>query len=265
MRSCFSTLGCSERSLDEILATAQAFCVRDLEIRGIGGVMDNREIADFSAANIERTKERLAKAGIGVRVIGASASFHDPNEREASLAEATAAVRVASALGAPYIRVFGNLLGSDPQRATASAIEGLRRLSEIAAEAGVTALLETHGDFRDAPSLCPILEALGDCAGFGLIWDVMHTYFATGRDFLPLYRLLRPYIKHVHFKDCTAERRQVIPGEGDIPLEEILAQLHTDGFNGCVSLEWERKWHPELPPIEDALRATAVFLQPYLG
>jgi hypothetical protein len=26
-------------------------------------------------------------------------------------------------------------------------------------------------------------------------------------------------------------------------------------FSGAVSLEWERQWHPELPPLEDALRS----------
>ena len=26
-----------------------------------------------------------------------------------------------------------------------------------------------------------------------------------------------------------------------------------DGYDGFFSLEWEKKWHPELPPVEDAL------------
>jgi beta-glucosidase len=31
--------------------------------------------------------------------------------------------------------------------------------------------------------------------------------------------------------------------------------LTRDGYTGCVSLEWERKWHPYLPPLRDALSA----------
>ena len=90
----------------------------------------------------------------------------------------------------------------------------------------------------------------------------MHTYFTTGRDFLPLYRELYPHIRHIHFKDCTKDRRLVLPGEGDIPLSDILKQLQRDRFDGCISLEWERKWNPDLPPIKQALIAMNKFLQP---
>ena len=257
MKLCFSTLGCAERSLTDIFALARAYRIPCLEFRGIGGIIDNREIPDFAPDRLAQTRAALDRAGLTARVIGASASFHDPREREASLAEAHTAVQIASALGAPYLRVFGNNTGDDPAAATQSVIEGLSLLAEDAAAHGVTALLETHGDFNCAETLAPILEALDGRAGFGLIWDVMHTYFATGRDFQPLYRLLRPYIRHVHVKDCLPDRTQVLPGKGDIPLRAILDQLSADSFDGCVSLEWERKWHPELPPIEEALTAIA--------
>lgn len=255
MKQCFSTLGCVERPLSDILSLAQTYQIPYLELRGIGGVIDNREIAAFAPERIAATRTCLENAGLRVRVIGASASFHDPRERASSLAEAHTAVRIAAALGAPYIRVFGNNTGEDPAAATRSVIEGLSLLAEDAAANGVTALLETHGDFNRAETLVPVLDALGDRAGFGLIWDVMHTYFATGRAYQPLYRLLRPCIRHVHFKDCLPDRTQVLPGKGDIPLRDIAARLRADAFDGCISLEWERKWHPELPPIEAALAA----------
>ena len=260
MKLCFSTLGCAERSLTDILALARAYRIPCLEFRGIGGVIDNREIPDFAPDRLAETRAALDRAGLTARVIGASASFHNPHERAESLAEAHTAVMIASALGAPYIRVFGNNTGEDPAAATQSVIEGLSLLAEDAAAHGVTALLETHGDFNRAETLSPILDALGDRAGFGLIWDVMHTYFATGRDFRPLYRLLRPCIRHVHFKDCFPDRTQVLPGKGDIPLCDIADRLRADAFEGCISLEWERKWHPELPPIEEALSAMAEVL-----
>lgn len=260
MKQCFSTLGCVERPLADILTLAQTYQIPYLELRGIGGVIDNREIAVFAPDRIGATRTNLENAGLRVRVIGASASFHDPRERAASLAEAHEAVRIAAALGAPYIRVFGNNTGDDPAAAIRSVTEGLTLLADDAAAHGVTALLETHGDFNCAETLVPVLDALGDRAGFDLIWDVMHTYFATGREFQPLYRLLRPCIRHIHFKDCLPDRTQVLPGKGDIPLRAIVEQLRADGFDGCLSLEWERKWHPELPPIEEALAAMGEIL-----
>jgi hypothetical protein len=35
-----------------------------------------------------------------------------------------------------------------------------------------------------------------------------------------------------------------------------MAELRTvvdDEFTGAMSVEWERHWHPSLPPLEDAL------------
>lgn len=265
MKQCFSTLGCTERPLAEILSLAQAYRIPYLEFRGMGGVIENREIPAFAQEQLPATRAALEQAGLQVRVIGASASFHDPRERAASLAEAHEAVLIASALGAPYIRVFGNNTGDAPAAAIRSVVEGLSQLARDAASHGVTVLLETHGDFNRAETLCLVLDALGDTAGFGLIWDVMHTYFATGRDFLPLYHLLRPCIRHVHFKDCLPDRTQVLPGMGDIPLRAIVSRLRADAYEGCISLEWERKWHPELPPIEDALAAMQAILDEVLG
>ena len=97
MKLCFSTLGCAERSLTDIFALARAYRIPCLEFRGIGGVIDNREIPDFAPDRLAQTRAALDCAGLTARVIGASASFHDPREREASLAEAHTAVLIASA------------------------------------------------------------------------------------------------------------------------------------------------------------------------
>ena len=32
-----------------------------------------------------------------------------------------------------------------------------------------------------------------------------------------------------------------------------MEKLLSDGYKGAFSLEWEKKWHPELPPVETAL------------
>jgi sugar phosphate isomerase/epimerase len=45
----------------------------------------------------------------------------------------------------------------------------------------------------------------------------------------------------------------VLPGDGEMPLAETLAVLRENNFSGCVSLEWERMWHPYLPPLRNAL------------
>jgi hypothetical protein len=37
----------------------------------------------------------------------------------------------------------------------------------------------------------------------------------------------------------------------------LVAELKAAEFSGPVSLEWERMWHPYLPPLDEALAVAA--------
>ena len=50
-----------------------------------------------------------------------------------------------------------------------------------------------------------------------------------------------------------SENRLTLIGEGDVPIARIADRLLSDGYDGYFSLEWEKKWHPELPDIDAAL------------
>ena len=38
-----------------------------------------------------------------------------------------------------------------------------------------------------------------------------------------------------------------------MPLAELVTLLRAEQFDGFISLEWEKLWHPYLPPLRDAL------------
>ena len=256
---CFSTLGCTERSLGEVISLASKYGIENLEIRGLSGVLDNASIPCFSDSEIEKTKKMLSEAGISVRVVGAFASFDTREKHEANILEAMNAVLVAAKLGAPYVRVFGNRIRGDMLDACKNVSDGILALCSEAKPYGVCVLLEVHGDFNTAETLAPILDALSAVENFGLIWDIAHSHTAYGENFAEFYDIIRPYIKHVHIKDSgisvDGKRQLHLPGEGDIPIKAIMKKMESDGFGGCYSLEWERHWHKELLPIEDALDA----------
>ena len=191
-------------------------------------------------------------------VLGTSATFHDKENFENALAEGHAAIDIAGAIGCPAIRVFGDNLTSDPEGAIARVADGIFTLCEYAKERGVDVLLEVHGQFVTEAALMPIVHRCGAHPRFGLLWDVCHTRNSFP-DFRAFYALFAPYIRHVHFKDIIGDRH-TLPGEGTLPLKEIADMMTAGGYDGCFSLEWERKWHPELPPIEQALeKYTAIF------
>ena len=65
---------------------------------------------------------------------------------------------------------------------------------------------------------------------------------------------MHPYIRHIHIKDYSdTQNTLTLIGEGNVPIRQIVARLLQDGYDGYISLEWEKKWHPELPEIEPAL------------
>ena len=256
MKLCFSTLGCTEKSLEEILAIAKSYSIPALEIRGIDNKMDNREIVDFLDANLSSTLSKFSAADVMPHVIGTSCTFHDEQRLPTSISEGKASIDIAAKLHVPYIRVFGNNIVGDRDECISRVISGIKELADYALNFGVTVLLEVHGDFNTKEALAPILDALGSHKAFGLIWDVMHSHRVYRSEWREFYEAIKPFIKHVHLKDIITESGElVLPGDGDIPLVPIVSTLLNDGYDGYLSLEWERKWRPELPEITVAIEA----------
>ena len=254
MKLCFSTLGCVEKTLPESLSLTKSCGMDAIEIRGVGGILNNGEIADFTEGNATKTKQLFDQYGVRPLVLGTSCAFHTEEKYKSAMAEGCEAIAIASRLGFPYIRVFGNnILPDAREESIARVCDGITALCDAAADKNVTVLLEVHGSFNTVENITPILDALGKYDNFGLIWDVMHSHVGCGADWLPFYACIRPYIRHVHLKDITADGTLVATGDGDIPLLPIIDRLLTDGYDGYFSLEWERKWKAYLAPIEDAL------------
>lgn len=253
MKLCFSTLGCTEKNLDEIVALAKRFSVTGIEIRGIGGQMNNTEIPDLKPENITTTKRFLSDSGIVPVVLGTSCMFHTEELYAKAMQEGKDSLRIARLMGIPSIRVFGNRIAGDLRTCTQRVCRGIAELCRTA-DQKTDVLLEVHGDYNTAETLLPVLDALSEYQNFGLIWDIAHSHSVYGENWLPFYQAVRPYIRHVHIKDLSdATGLLTLPGDGDIPILPIVNRLLADGYDGYFSLEWEKKWHPELPAFELAL------------
>lgn len=254
MKLCFSTLGCPDRSLEDILSLANEYHAEAIEIRGIGGTLNNTEIEAFFSENQARTHQLFREKNVRPILLGTSCRFHLSDKFEDAIAEGISAIRIARAFDIPYIRVFGDRILSDGQACIDRVISGLQRLCRQ--DADVSVLLEVHGDFNTVGALSPVLESMKNIKNFGLIWDIEHTHQSYGDNWSSFYRFARPYIKHVHIKDYSNTKKSLtLIGEGDVPIAPIVSRLNGDGYDGYLSLEWEKKWHPELDNIELALKS----------
>jgi sugar phosphate isomerase/epimerase len=163
--------------------------------------------------------------------------------------ELAAAVELAAEWGTSTVRVFGG-----EAQAFDDVARRLEPALERAAELAVTVALETHDGFSSAVAVAELLRRV-DSPSFAALWDVHHTY-RVGESPQDVVGALGPRIHLVHVKD--ARRRgddwELVPlGEGDVPVRESLAALDAAGYDGWLTVEWEKRWHPELAEPEVAL------------
>lgn len=261
IQPCFSTLGCPDYSLERVAALALEFDVPFLELRVLENRLDLPEHLQNFPGGWSGAREFLKERGLEVRVLGTSFKLvgHDRKQWE----ELRKFAELAEALGAPYLRAFGGgtwgqpLSPADYQDAAAAAA----RWEDERRRRGwkVNLLVETHDAFSASGPCLRLLELLSTPLDF--IWDSHHTWRLGGEDPLRTWELLAPRVRHVHIKDsinvpsARHPYTYVLPGEGQMPARAALAALEQGGFSGAVSLEWEKMWHPYLPPLPEALQA----------
>src|SRR5438045_1669206 len=105
----FSTLGCPAWEWGKILDFAQANGFSAVELRGLMGSMDLPSRPEFAADRIAQSKKEIAAHGLRISCVSSSSEMHhkDPAKRAQQLADARKFIDLASALGAPNVRVFG--------------------------------------------------------------------------------------------------------------------------------------------------------------
>ena len=110
MKLCFSTLGCFDRSLENIVLLAKKYNIDFLEFRGTDGVLDNTATPSFSEASITHSIKLLRQSNVIPFVLGTSCSFHNADKYDRAIEEGFASIQLAQCLGCRYIRVFGDKL-----------------------------------------------------------------------------------------------------------------------------------------------------------
>lgn len=254
----FSTLGCPDWTFEHTVTQAAQMGFTAVEVRGFGAEMRTERLPCFLPENRAATRALLERCGIKLCVAGTSVRFHDERLLPSALDEGRRAVDTCAEMAIPCIRVFGDELPAGEGRAQTigRVAEGLAELCDYAAGRGaVKVLLEIHGDFNTVDAVAPVLERLSAHPAFGVIWDVEHSFRAYGEDFTGFYELIRPWIRHIHIKDCVMHNGEAVvrlPGYGDVNIPQILGRLKRDGYGGYYSFEWEKRWHPEIAEPEEA-------------
>ena len=264
----FSTLGCPSWDWLKILDFAQQHGFAAVELRGLAGTMDLPSRPEFADSQIEQSKKEVTARGLRISCVSSSANMHDTGpEHEKQLADARRFTDMASRLGAPYVRVFGNKLVGPQAAAVDHIASSLRQLGDYAGPKNVTVILESHGDFTTSPVLREILEKSAS-PHVALLWDAHNTFVEGKEEPEVTVRQLGKYIRHTHLKDARLANGQdnyVLTGRGDVPIKRQVELLAASGYAGYYSFEWEKAWHPEIEEPDIAIADYAKVVTQYLS
>ncbi|MEP7287590.1 MAG: sugar phosphate isomerase/epimerase family protein [Chloroflexota bacterium] len=265
MKLAFTTLACPNWSLEQIIEAAQHNGYEGLEIRLLNG---NVLPPNLDKATRNRVHSQCTAAGLKIICVDTSIRIatQDPEGRTAQIRDGIAYLEMAAEWGAPFIRVFGGTPEGTPKsEAIKVSTECLATLAKHGKELGVTVLLETHDAFS---SSIMVMEVLNQVPEAGALWDTLHPY-RVGEQPAETADCLGDRCYHVHIKDgrrSTGEQWDlVLLGEGDVPVPSMLSILHARGYDGWLSVEWEKKWHPDIAEPEIAIPQHADILRKYLA
>src|SRR5919205_908228 len=203
----FSTLGCPKWVWKKVLDFAQQYRFDAVELRGLEGQMDLPARPEFSsAAGIKKAKQDVAAHGLVISCVSSSTELHhtDPAKNDQQLRDGRRFIDLASALGAPYVRVFGNKIVGSRDEAIDRIARRFRELADYAGPRGVTVIIESHGDFTDSATLKEILTR-ADSPHAALLWDAHHTFAAGKEQPEYTYAQLGKWIRHTHLKDSVPQ------------------------------------------------------------
>jgi len=247
----FSSIGMPNASISEVFAMAADYQCDFVELRILGTGEELHQYLDEHSA-----------PSVPVRVLGTSFLLTKPSPEAMASFEKIA--KLADRCGARYLRVFGGGEFSSEPVSTATlqvAAETIRQCEALLRDRGLSCevLLETH-DSLSASEDCLRLNDLLE-SPLNILWDSHHTWRLAGESPAWSWEKLAPLVRHVHVKDSkttsTEENKYqyVFQGTGEFPTADLFTTLRAGGYQGGISLEWEKMWHPELTPIPEALES----------
>ena len=231
--------------------------------------MDLTKVPELTGSQLASTLKDLAALEITISDLGASAVMHETGDARAkALDEGRRFIDLAHDMKVKYVRMFGDRLPADTTRdaVLARVIEGFQQMAAHAKPAGVTVIMESHGDYTHAQDIEAVLTGVGSDA-FALLWDAHHTFVDGHEAPADTYAALGRWVRHTHLKDSKpagTDRRYVLTGTGEVPVSTQVQVLARAGYKGFYGFEWEKKWHPEIEEPEIAFPHYAKTMAEYL-
>ncbi len=264
MKFAFTTTSCPAWDFDTILSNAKAYGYDGVEIRGFL----NESI--LTAANVFLTdpaklRGRFAAAGLDIACLSSSIALSQNRKRDAQLAlDLQTYIDTANAIGCKFVKVFDTQVKPGQSRPSAGVLlsDWLAPLGDYAADRDVTILVENALSFRASKELWTIMDRLSH-PSIAVCWDVFNAALIGESPFISV-PTLNSRIQYTQVKDALLGplgANYCKLGEGNVPVRKFITRLMGIGYDGYVTLEWEKAWLPGLAEPEEILPDAIVKLR----
>ncbi len=250
---------------------------------------------DSSVEDLKAIKDHAQRRGIDIICLTPYFSDYnctDDTKRMAAVDGLRKVIGFANLLGARYIRIYGGTETlTDLETATSEErqekerllVESLKMLGQESSQLGITLVIENHFNTMavSAADTARIVRSV-DHPGVGALYDQANLAFTAKEEYEQAIALQAGIIKYVHVKDLVfksdnwefkssdvthqkEDERSVstrIVGEGILPWPDIFTALIQSGYRGWLSLEYERRWHPQdIPDARIGMKKSADYVR----
>lgn len=250
---------------------------------------------DATPEQICALKEKIAASGLKVSGLTPYLNLFnslDETERQKECDDLKKVIDLARALDTKNIRIYGGKLvegEEDPDGAKlAQLVKSMRTCGDYCAPDGVRLCLENHfGTMTTtAARTMEIVQAI-DHPNVGILYDQANIAFFPAEEYEEAIDIQKDKIFYVHCKDLVykggkpekpkfsmvshvdpSERtvHSRIPGQGILDWPAILQKLKSVGYDGWVSLEYERRWiQTDLPEASEGMPQAAAYIRDILN
>lgn len=253
----FSTVACPDWTTDEVARRAAEMGYQGVELRTLG---DGSSMLSSDPALTDTAKvvEAYRKANIEPMCLSTSIALHHKNDTESrkAMKQAREAIDLAAALGCPYVRLFGHeVRPGDNRRATIIRIaQRASELADKAGEQGVQVLLENAGSYNTAKEWWWVFNLISNPM-VGMCWNVANAASAGEPPAVSVPNLnSRIRVAKVKDADIGSGSGFVQLGDGSCQIQQFVKRLMGVGFNGYITVEWDRLWlNDALAPADEYL------------
>ena len=266
MKLSYTTLACPAWTIDRVIEFAVASRYDAIDFRGYLDVVEVIESPHFQGESLREIARRVKDAGLEVSCLSSSVSMTTPTEatRAEQLDKMRRYAELCKAFDCRQVRIFGGAT-KDIADPIATAAETLVKASEIARDAEILFAVETHDNWTNTEMLRSALRAAGEPEGIGLLWDLQHPWYFSGEEPEVSAKNLAGKVCNTHWKDLVrlpeGKYRLCPVGKGELPIDRLYAALRSIGYDGWFTLEWEKRWHPEIEEPEVVIPAFADFIR----